>query len=200
MPTRAEAERLDKRIRLLVSNINDKRDEAVWIGRGRQAGAVTPSSASPSWTAYVSDAFTIESALHRDQRRELVGYLSGEGMSQRAIADMVGVAADTVNRHLAGVRSRTPKSDLTTTAGLDGKTYRRPPRPDHPEPVPVEDEPTRFRFESLYEVSFTWRSTLWRGTSTISPPKTYQRRTSSTAPRCWITWTQWGNTFVRSWA
>ena len=57
--------------------------------------------------------FTVQVRFDREQRRELVGYLSGEGMSQRAIADVVGVGVGTVNRDLdAGVPNGTPQPDL----------------------------------------------------------------------------------------
>lgn len=132
LPTRAEAERLDKRIRLLVGSISDNLTKLYGLVEEAKQGQIHAVLGFPSWTAYVSDAFQIESALPRDRRRELVAYLSGEGMSQRAIADMVNVAADTVNRDLAGVRNRTP---ATPTTGLDGKTYQR-----KPEPAEVNDE------------------------------------------------------------
>ena len=64
-------------------------------------GAVHVALGFPFWTAYLADAFTIDVRLEREARAELVGYLSGEGMSQRAIADVVGVKRKTVRKDIA---------------------------------------------------------------------------------------------------
>lgn len=104
-----EAQRLTQRIKLTASGVRDSLfklrnlvDEAkhsnVWQVLGYQ-----------SWTAYLADTLADEPMrLGRDERQELVGYLSGEGLSTRAIAPIVGVSKDTVQRDVAGVSFDTP--------------------------------------------------------------------------------------------
>jgi hypothetical protein len=98
----------------------------------------------PSWTAYIADVFHGQVLLDRDQRRELVGYLAGEGMSQRAIADVVSADRKTVRNDLAEQVGETgpPRSPVT---GLDGKVYPKPaPRePSKPRRGPITDEFSR---------------------------------------------------------
>ena len=59
--------------------------------------------------------------LDRDQRRELVAYLAGEGMSTRAIAPIVGASKDTVHRDLATVSGETVDRPSMVTS-LDGRS------------------------------------------------------------------------------
>jgi predicted XRE-type DNA-binding protein len=125
----------------------------------------------PSWADYIKDEFRDSPLhLHRDDRRAVVELLRGHGMSQRAIADAVGVGVGTVNHDLtAGVQNRTPApergvesvklrerrawwerqtsqgdTEPTPITGLDGKTYRpKPPQPQaNPKPrrKPITDE------------------------------------------------------------
>ena len=58
--------------------------------------------------------------MPRDQRQELVGYLSGEGMSTRAIAPIVGAAKETVRadvEFISGGRNRPPAPAATVATG-----------------------------------------------------------------------------------
>lgn len=98
--SRADAERLDKRIRLLVGSINDNLAKLDALVQQAKAGEIHKALGYASWTAYVADVFTIQVRLEREKRRELVGYLSGEGMSQRAIAETIGVDRNTVRTDL----------------------------------------------------------------------------------------------------
>jgi hypothetical protein len=97
---REAAERLDKRIRLLVGTINDNITKLDTLVQEAKVGQIHVALDFPSWTAYVADVFQVQVRLDREQRRELVSYLSGEGMSQRAIASVVGVDQKTVSNDL----------------------------------------------------------------------------------------------------
>jgi hypothetical protein len=119
------AEQLDRRIRLLVGTIHDQMAKLHELVAKAKRGNVHKALGFPSWTAYLADVFTVRVRLEPEQRRELVGYLSGEGMSQRAIADVVGASVGAVNADLQGVQNRTPEAEPVT--GRDGKTYRRKP-------------------------------------------------------------------------
>lgn len=86
------------------------------------------------------------------QRREVVSELAGAGMSNRAIADTIGVGHQTIGRDLAtgpcGPVDDTPR----TTLGQDGRERSYPqPKPPAPEPEPevidaeIVDPPTQQR-------------------------------------------------------
>lgn len=104
------ARRLDQRIRVLVGSISDNLTKLHVLVEEAKQGEIHKVLGFPSWTAYLADALTIQVQLGREQRRELVGYLSGEGMPQRAIATVVGTSVGTVNNDLdSGVQNRTPE-------------------------------------------------------------------------------------------
>jgi transposase len=121
-------EQLDRRIRLLVGTIHDQMVKLSELVTEAKRGNLHEALGFPSWTAYLADVFTVEVRLDGEQRRELVAYLSGEGMSQRAIADVVGVDRKTVRKDLAEQVGETgPPAPVT---GLDGKTYSPKPKRD----------------------------------------------------------------------
>jgi hypothetical protein len=135
---RESAERLDRRIRLLVGTIHDQMAKLDELVAKAKRGNVHAALGFPSWTAYLTDVFTVDVRLERQQRRELVAYLSGEGMSQRAIADVVGASKGTVYDDLkAGAQNRAPEPgpEASTVTGLDGKKYKRKPVDDDVAPV-----------------------------------------------------------------
>lgn len=151
-----EAERLTDQIKFTIESIDnglfklrnlleEARDSNVWQMLGFS-----------SWTAYLASLFEGRPMrLAREDRQELVGYLSGEGMSTRGIASIVGADQATVVRDIrrdasaspeTGAGARVPDGDgepqapdvAAVTApveasvppravtGLDGKTYTRP--------------------------------------------------------------------------
>jgi hypothetical protein len=122
---RESAERLDTRIRLLVGTIHDQMAKLHELLAKAKQGNVHAALGFPSWTAYLAKVFTVDVRLELEQRRELVSYLSGEGMSQRAIANVVGVDRKTVRKDLVDQVGETGPPEPIT--GLDGKTYRREP-------------------------------------------------------------------------
>jgi hypothetical protein len=120
-----------------------------------------------SWLDYIADVARTEMpniARSVEQRRQVVALLAGEGMSQRAIADAVGVSQKTVDRDLDQVShddSPGPPTDSAevshndspcpdTVTGRDGKQYPakpkpkpdipRPPKPEPPAPKPSKEE------------------------------------------------------------
>ena len=165
---RASAERLDRRIRLMAGSIADSLSKLYDLVEQAKAGQIHVALGFPSWTAYVADACKVEIRVERNQRRELVGWLAGEGMSQRAIAEVVGVGVATVNRDIGTpVPNGTPEPDTgglpqsespepcpdlqdmdptpSPVTGLDGKTYAKPKRPKPtkatiPDPLDLPDD------------------------------------------------------------
>jgi transposase len=131
---RDAAERLDERMRLLVGAINDSMAKLYEIVEEAKRGNIHATLGFSSWTAYLADVFTVQIRLEPGQRRELVGYLSGEGVSNRVIADMTGVSRETVRRDLGD--TFVPPGPVT---GRDGKTYRPKPTKPEPEVMPLEE-------------------------------------------------------------
>lgn len=117
------AERLNERIRLLVGSIHNPLTKLYELVAEAKEGNLHAALGFPSWTAYLADVFSVGVRLSRKQRKEMVGYLSGEGMSQRAIGAVVGVDQKTVSHDLRREENSSPET--TETIGVDGKTYRR---------------------------------------------------------------------------
>ena len=79
--------------------------------------------------------------LPRDERREVVGYLTGQGLSTRAIAPVLDVDQKTISNDrraiaaaaLAAAPAPAAGEEISSPAlpitGLDGKAYTATPRP-----------------------------------------------------------------------
>jgi hypothetical protein len=128
------ARRLDQRIRLLVGSIGDNLARLHHLVEEAKQGEIHKALGFASWTAYLADALTIQVQLDREQRRELVCYLSGEGMSQRAIATAVNTSLGTVNQDLSSQvfnSEHLPPLDdpaeilAERSTGIDDKSYPR---------------------------------------------------------------------------
>lgn len=137
-----EAQRLTQRIKLTASTIRDnlfKLRNLVDEAKNSNAWQVL---GFQSWTAYLADTLADEPMrLGREERQELVGYLSGEGLSRAAIATAVNVPERTVQRDFRAIEdaqgeSHVSPSEPVKVTGLDGKTYSRPT----PRPVVVTEE------------------------------------------------------------
>jgi hypothetical protein len=113
--TPGEAQRLTQRIKLTAGAIRDN----LWklrnlVEEAKQSNAWQILGFA-SWTAYLADTLADEPMrLGREERQELVGYLSGEGLSTRAIAPIVGASHMQVKRDIdAGVTNVTPAEPET---------------------------------------------------------------------------------------
>ena len=91
-----EAARLDKRIRLMADTIRDNVLKITGLIEEAKTGQIHVALGFASWTAYLADALGGRLELDTDSRREVVALMSGEGMSNRAIAQAVGVSHVTV--------------------------------------------------------------------------------------------------------
>lgn len=127
--TLKEATELDKRLRSGAKKIHaDIQQLRVRVAKAKQGQIHVVLSGYKSWPAYLADVF--ENCFHlsdKEERRDIVEWLSGEDLSSRAIAEIIGVSAATVirDRKKAGVANATPGK---STAGLDGKIYPGTPR------------------------------------------------------------------------
>lgn len=141
--TRSDAERLTQRIRLVAGNAREALEKLhVLVDQARNGGAHAALGFA-SWTAYLQDALGQSPLrLDREQRRELVSYLAGEGMSTRAIAPIVGASQTTVVDDLrltpqaTGRRlNNSVQSRPDTVTSLDGR--QRPATKPQPDPAPA---------------------------------------------------------------
>lgn len=160
-----EAQRLTQRIKLTASTIRDNLFKLRNLVEEAKSSNVWQVLGFQSWTAYLADTLADEPMrLGREERQELVGYLSGEGLSTRAIESVTGASHGTVVNDLKVVNSdhlpepapvgiptpepgssaQLPDEEVSTpvesaprvVTGLDGKTYSRPT----PRPVVVTEE------------------------------------------------------------
>ena len=123
------ARRLDSRIRLMAGAVRDGLEKIAALIEQAKTGQIHLTLGFPSWTAYLADALGGNLAVDASIRQELVCYLSGEGMSQRAIVAATGASKGTVSRNLAGAPSGAPDLEpgevdsQAKSTGMDGKSY-----------------------------------------------------------------------------
>lgn len=97
-----EAQRLTQRIKLTASTVRDGLFKLRNLVNEAKNSNVWQILGYASWTAYLADTLGDEPMrLGREERQELVGYLSGEGLSTRAIAPIVGASREQVRRDIA---------------------------------------------------------------------------------------------------
>lgn len=152
-----------------------------------QAGDIHTQLGFPSWPAYVADVVAQEFpniSRQVDQRRRVIELLSDAGMSQRAIAQAVGVSKRTVQNDQEQVdRKYPPQSDRSVAdkildvltdeesdqlaeeliaaeprpvTGLDGKTYT-PPAAPKPKPWSEDEAALRAMMEAGHAVTVSLR-------------------------------------------
>lgn len=98
----AEAQRLTQRIKLTAGTVRDNLFKLRNLVDEAKSSNVWQVLGFQSWTAYLADTLADEPMrLGREERQELVEYLSGEGLSTRAIAPIVGASQRTVANDLA---------------------------------------------------------------------------------------------------
>lgn len=121
----AEAVKLDRRIRLVSGTAAESIRKLHTLIAEAKAGSIHVALGFPSWTAYLADALAdLNLALTPKVRRELVGTLTREGMSQRGIADAVGVSHVTVSRDQQVLHDVTPEPSVIS-AGSSPKLEQR---------------------------------------------------------------------------
>jgi len=158
--TEPEAARLTQRIELRLSTIADNTEAVIPMIEEAKNGNAHQVLGYRSWTEYVTDKFGgALTRLTKVERLPFVELMADQGMSTRAIGEVVGVSKDTVSRDLrAGVSSEPPdrptapapasakvrairEAHATKTTGLDGKVYPRPTlvEPGKPRRRPLPD-------------------------------------------------------------
>jgi hypothetical protein len=134
----AKAKALDKRIRSASNRVAQDMNTLIDLLEQAFTGQIHVTLGLPSWPAYVKEAADIQ-VSDRYERKEYAKLMSGKGMSQRVIADVLGVSQKTIDRDLDGVDF---EDDTITT--VDGKKAPRnkPPKEVEPEEEPPAKVPT----------------------------------------------------------
>jgi hypothetical protein len=114
--SREDAERLQTRTSAKADEIRDGFEDLKALVDEAKAGNAHLALGYPSWTAYLADTLHVGEPfrLPREERRELVGYLTGEGMSTRAIGVVAGISEGTVRNDLRTELASFPKPGAQT--------------------------------------------------------------------------------------
>jgi hypothetical protein len=153
--TRSEAVTLTETIATLAGSIADDLEDLAALVNHARDGRADIALGYQSWPAYVAAVVGAVHTQDREQRRTIVGYLSEQGLSTRAIAPIVGVDQATVIRDRAAIGDANASPDPEPTApqpitGLDGKTYPRPrPVPDLPAQETAQQREQRLNTEAI---------------------------------------------------
>jgi hypothetical protein len=136
------AETLDKELRTQARSIAASMERFRELIAEAKASQVHVVLGFKSWPDYIADVVNREMGkLHADDRRQIVALLAGEGMSNPAIGNALGVDQSTVYRDKQGLQNANPAPAPAVVTGLDNKQYRKPkPKPDVPKPKAVESE------------------------------------------------------------
>lgn len=112
----SSARRLTERIRLNAVAVRDGVEKLQALLEEAKEGNVHVALGYPSWPAYIAEVMGDEPLrLSRDDRREIVHYLTGEGMSTRAVGSVLGVSDGTV------------RNDMVERPGAQNYAPHRPP-------------------------------------------------------------------------
>lgn len=112
------ARRLTERIRLTAITVRDGVEKLQSLLEEAKEGHVHVALGYQSWPAYIADVMGDEPLrLSRDDRRELVHYLTGEGMSARAIGSTLGISKNTVTEDRQVSQFGTPEPKGTASPG-----------------------------------------------------------------------------------
>lgn len=122
------AQDLDGRIRTMAAQVHDDIETLEQLVIEARAGQIHRALGFASWPAYLADALRDTVHVDRAGRRELVGFLAGQNLANRAIAAIADVDEGTVRNDLKALRknSAVDPAPARKKTGLDGKTRRRP--------------------------------------------------------------------------
>ncbi|WP_066586359.1 hypothetical protein [Cellulomonas timonensis] len=126
-----DARALTERIRQTARDVNDRVTRLLQLVEQALTGEAWSALGYASWTAYLAD--TLEPMrLPLEERREVVGWLTGRGMSTRAIAPIVSVDQKTISNDRRAIAAATAGEEDSSPAplvvtGVDGKTYTTAP-------------------------------------------------------------------------
>ena len=118
----AEARRVTERIRYCAMGVRDGVEKLQALVKQAQEGSAHLALGYASWTAYLADVMGDEplQLRSRGERREVASWLSGQGMSTRAIASVTGASKNTVTNDLRQVSQIGTPAPTTSTAAVPG--------------------------------------------------------------------------------
>jgi hypothetical protein len=136
--TKAAAEKLDNQIRSLTGVLWSNADKLVELLTKARNGNIHEPLGFGSYVAWFASAVEVPAGISKQRREEIVMILKGEdtSISNRAIAEAIGVSRGTVNNIVA---KNPPADPDKKTVGLDGKARKQPAK-RQPKPKP-EDAP-----------------------------------------------------------
>lgn len=120
---KAQAKALDKKVRAASDKWANDRETLADLLDEAARGQIHEALGLPSWTAWFNDAVQIR-PVDLTERKALVALMSERGMSQRAIAGVLGVSKGTVQND----QVETGQSCPVESNGLDGKVRKRKPK------------------------------------------------------------------------
>ncbi len=94
--SKAKAIALDKRLRLAANKTRDSVQLVAELLEQAQAGNIWKTLGFRSWPSYVQDALKGKINVDKTTRQALVAIMTGDGMSQNAIAEALGTTRDCV--------------------------------------------------------------------------------------------------------
>ena len=116
-----DARLLTQRIQLVAGNAREALEKLHILVEQARSGGAHAALGFASWTDYLSSTLGASPMrLDREQRRELVAYLAGEGMSTRAIAPIVGASKSQVASDVR-LSSSGQSARPSTVTSLDGR-------------------------------------------------------------------------------
>lgn len=137
----AGVKRLDTKLRLTVETVRSNMTKLQDYVHEAKLHNIHERLGFVSWTAYLADALGNQPlALDREDRRELVQFLSDEGLSTRGIATVAQISRNTVKADLRQVGQTDPpassSTDRSTKLEQRRKHFNQPkPGTDDIEPV-----------------------------------------------------------------
>jgi hypothetical protein len=147
----AWARQITERIRYTALGIRDGVEKLQMLVTEARNGDAHTKLGYPSWTAYLAEVFAeAPLPIEREQRPEVVAWLSGQGMPSRAIAPMVGVTDRRVRQIVNHVGNDFPPAQSPHSANAEEPVSTSPEVVDpvgevtgdvdapHPSPVTVD--------------------------------------------------------------
>jgi hypothetical protein len=142
----SKAKALDKKIRSTSNRVAQDMNALIELLEQAFIGSIHVTLGLPSWPAYVKEAADIQ-VSDRYERKEYAKLMSGKGMSQHAIAEVLGVSQKTIDRDLDDV-----EFDSDTITATDGREVpRNKPKPE-PEPEPAQPSVTEDFRSEVYQL------------------------------------------------
>lgn len=132
----AKAKALDKKIRAASVKVADNSATLLDLLEDAMKGQIHVALGYASWSAWCKEAAPVLPA-DPNERKAMVSLMSGNGVSQRIMAELLSVNQSTVSRDVKEIEGDAPASSVTV--GSDEKVYPKKPKKEKQEPLDVEE-------------------------------------------------------------